>query len=466
MELVSALPGYHDRTRPLGPAQFSKDFDHSSVLDLGKLGVRPGETLEFYVEAADFNPDMGGVAATDPARVKIIATEDYAKMLRARLQVEKVLRRYEDVAQARQQLLDTLDSALREPRPEALQQVKDANERLRGKLEAIAKDFPVYKMEEQQRQLINDMFLKTVANDANLAKMKPGAADLSKRLQTMRDYMSTDQRGVEQMARSAATLRQAAGVMRLTATFADLIRRQGNVARRMKKLAESRNLDGPLLQSLGEEERGIHDKFVKARQELERQAAALPESLADLKGSALAFAQKADGLGVVGLLDSAARAAGERDAPKAWNDAALAYERMLQLKSKCKLGGMMGNKLCFKLSESEDMTAGEMLEAILAQMNGVGGSGEGDGDGYSAGGHTPLNVPLFGPQHSGAGEGDEAKSGSKDGKGKARDVHGALGKDAKETLKPDSPATTPTDKLDLDEVPEKYRDAVKRYFNE
>ena len=111
-----------------------------------------------------------------------------------------------------------------------------------------------------------------------------------------------------------------------------------------------------------------------------------------------------------------------------------------------------------------DMTASEMLEAILSQTNGVGGSGEGDADGYGAGGHTPLNVPLFGPGHSGAGEGDEAKAGAQDGAGKARGVHGAIGRDAKEVLRPGSPATTPTDKLDLDEVPEKYRDAVKRYF--
>lgn len=465
VELVSALTGYHDRPRPLGPSQFTKDFDHSFVLDLGKLGVRPGETLEFYAEAADFNPDLGGITATEPARVKIISPQDYAKMLRARLRVEDVLRRYEEVAQARQQLLDTLDSALREPSPEALQQVKDANERLRGKLEAIAKDFPVYKMEEQQRQRINDMFLKTVANDANLAKMKPGDPDLSKRLRTMRDYMSKDQRGVEQMARSAAALRQAAGVMRLTATFADLIRRQGNLARRLKKLAESRGLDSAPLQRLGEEERAIHDEFVKTRQELERQAAALPESLVDLKESAMDFAKKADELGIAGLLDSAARAAGDGDTAKAWNDAALAHERMLQLKSKCKLSGMMGDKLCFKLSDNEDMTAAEMLEAILSQQGG-GGAGEGDEDGYSAGANTPLNVPLFGPGHSGSGEGDEAKTGAKDGKGKSRGAHGAIGGDAKETLKPDAPATTPTDKLDLDEVPEKYRDAVKRYFNE
>ncbi len=52
------------------------------AFELGKLGLRPGDVIEYYFEAADNYPQGPNVALSRPFRLQIISREQYEAILR------------------------------------------------------------------------------------------------------------------------------------------------------------------------------------------------------------------------------------------------------------------------------------------------------------------------------------------------------------------------------------------------
>ncbi|NOY76189.1 MAG: hypothetical protein GXP32_10440, partial [Kiritimatiellaeota bacterium] len=111
--LVRTVTGYRDRMKFIGPKTAGRRFSFTANFDLEKLGVSPGETLEIYAEAADFNPTLKGVSISDVVRVKIISEEEYAEMLRTRTRVATIFKRHNVMRKAFRELQGELDSLIR-----------------------------------------------------------------------------------------------------------------------------------------------------------------------------------------------------------------------------------------------------------------------------------------------------------------------------------------------------------------
>ena len=67
---MRTVVGLRAPTSALGPALPEKRHEFSSDLNLGQLGVAPGQVLELRFEARDFNPDRTGIGGSDIVRIE------------------------------------------------------------------------------------------------------------------------------------------------------------------------------------------------------------------------------------------------------------------------------------------------------------------------------------------------------------------------------------------------------------
>jgi hypothetical protein len=175
-------------------------------------------------------------------------------------------------------------------------------------------------------------------------------------------------------------------------------------------------------------------------------------------------------------MGKAVQAGENQEARQTLHWATLALEKLRELmSSECGggFGGMCEGKLRFKVSEELNKTLQQMLEAICQRLGGGGQEGQagtagggigGDiNDGYRTGGYSPLNIPALGPARTsfpGPGEGGRGQS----GKGGSGGGHGEAKTTGTETMDPVPEGKPRGASLPIEQVPGKYRDAVKKYF--
>lgn len=485
LDLVRGLAGYHDRVLPLGPQAETARLDLAQELQLGELGVSPGQTLEFFLEAQDSNPDFTGRGASEVVRVEIISEEEYAQMLRERLDAEQFMERFrqaqaalhdvrEKMNQAREALGTHADEAELAARRAALRKAVDqAAEFLRK----LATDVPIYEMDRGSQDSFRGA--AGVLMDAQKALEQAGADrdKLARALEEMGRKLAEPERRVAEQAEKAKYVTEIAQVLELAQTYRDLLAAQEDLARRYRRHSDPSRITAPaFFRDIEQRQRQVREALTRMRDVLRQRATALPddEELDDLKDTALEFAGAIDDLEIPGEMQAGEKAAGDRDgrASRDRIERALALMRKLVEKdppnsfgSACK-----NRKPEFRVSDEMQKMLnqlGQCRKPGLGWSAGPGwgageGAGEGD-DGYSAGANTPLNVPLVGPQRAATGgpRGSGADAGphatgrapavAREGPLEKAGVGGSRASDTRGTLR-------------LDDAPEKYRDALKNYF--
>jgi len=120
-------------------------------------------------------------------------------------------------------------------------------------------------------------------------------------------------------------------------------------------------------------------------------------------------------------------------------------------------------------------TLQQMLSAILQRhcgnstgqgpaMAGGGVIGGDINDGYAVGGFSSLNVPVTGPERAAYAAQAVGMSMGEQGHGKGGERAKPGSEVKKETLPANESAKLRGERLQMEQVPEKYREAVKRYF--
>jgi len=99
-------------------------------------------------------------------------------------------------------------------------------------------------------------------------------------------------------------------------------------------------------------------------------------------------------------------------------------------------------------------------------MPGPAGSGPLGGDandGYWTGGNSPLNVPVFGPERGSYQSSPAGTAAGAGGRGSRPD--GVPVHHTSETIGPSETSTVGKQVKPVEVMPEKYRDAIKKYFS-
>ncbi len=469
VDLARGMVGYRDRMETLSVPPNTRRQTFERELDLGALGVAPGQILEFYLEAQDTNPDWSGVSVSEVVRVEIIDEEEYARLWRARVRAEDFMARYREAMSAWNELKRGIEEFLEQaeeepPTEEALAALKEKYDEVQEQMQRLAADFPVYEAEQSFQRTLQEMEAVMSGHRPALEDREPDDPRLAQRLEMVLQDLQAFDTPMAEHQETARHIQQVARMFELSQRYLQLVQAQEQLVRRMDRYPDPGRLrDAGLFDSFQREETQIREALITLRAELIERAEALDDEYEPLKVTALEFAEAIEELEIPDVMNNMIRAAENRSGQEMVNQAELALERMRLLLTECEgtaFGGLMDCELTFEVRTSARRTLQQMMQAWSGLGTGS-GPGMGSGDGYSVSAHTPLNVPLHGPGRSdrhrpveGGGPGDAAR-----GRGP-----GAAQVDEQQRLWTEPGAGQRPGVGDIETAPERYRDALRRYF--
>ena len=490
VDWLRAAVGFRERLLRVGPDRPGPKFEWSHELDLGRLGVEPGQTLECCLEARDTNPSLLGVAVSDIVRIKIIGEPEYAQMLREQTEIEDFVARFQaaeaalvDVVEALQDLDRAASSNAPPERLGALKKaVEERQQRADELYRRIADDFRIYDLEKGLASLAAEMRKKLADNQQLLARATADQpADLAQAARLCLYNLNALAGQMREQRQTAEEVGEVARLMESAAGFQQLYLQQMEIVRWLKRFEADTAADPRLLDALAVRQREVQQGLEAWRTNLTLRAGELPAAYADLRDSAVDFAAQYDAAQIPPPLNAAEQAARRRQGHAAWLSANDALERMSALLSRCQgggYGGMCESKLRFNIPDPLQPTLAQMLSA-LGRRKGLGkGQGQGSGTGLAGGGvaggdsqsgywmngYSAMNMPMYGPDRSKFASSPSGVAGRLGG-GRG----GAGGTVRRETVGQErltggEAAILGGESRSRQDVPAQYREAIRKYF--
>ena len=488
-ELVRTVVGFRDRTEALPVPPGGRRMDFTRDLSLSALGVVPGQTLEFYFEAADSNPSLAGLGVSEVATVRIIADEEYANMIRTRTSMDQFGDRFRllaDQMEAYRKAVQALQESAKpgtskEQQQAALDRAREEARRTAELAHKIADDFPIYDQEKMLAATIRESLGDLDRWSQELQNAQVGITHLAGTAAHILDGLGKPQQAVAAQQEKAAETEAASRVMWLSADFRALLERQRLLVRRLENIEQSTRLeDREQVPGLAKRQEEIERQLAEFVRELRLRSGVLPKDLEELQTSAQKFATAVEECGAATNMTIGAAAARNARLREARMQAQEARDKLEAMLSRCcsagnGFAGLCQGKMQFKVPEEMKNTFAQMLAGILRGQGrggngakpgteGGGGMGGSPDDGYWMSGSTPLNIPTYGPPRadfSRPGIGGFGAAGQGRGNGTGS---GVLQNGTRERLGTAEPTRTRTTGMSPELLPEKYRDAVKRYF--
>ncbi len=484
--LVRTIAGYCDRPLPLGPLVAGRQFSVQRDLDLGKIGVLPGQVIELFLEARDFNPGRIGVSSSDIARIEIISDEEYAGMIRANETLAQFAERYRVVQEVFDAFRRTVAELLQETRKEQpdhdrvntlLYQARAQNRQAQEFFRQLASEFQAYKLEEGWKQALEGIAQRFEGHASRLQGMTAGTPGLPGALDRLKKDLELDAKRIAPQAQLTEEFVKAGQVMEHSALFMQILNRQRDLTRVLQR--RSSDASDPIsLRDSGIKEAEIRRDLIALSGSLEKAAETLSEDkeFDELWASSMEFAGRLKSCGADALMQNAVDAARNDDGAETLQNARLAKEKLEEFLSQSEnspFGGMCRGGMKFNVRDELRDSLGELLASLMSGGRGGNGGRPGDGsapgggagdasNGYSTPSLTRINTPVIGPPRSqfapgGPAQGSQAQGGQRGAGGVQTEQAGTSAGQAGPDLS--GPGREP------EPAPEKYRQALKRYFS-
>lgn len=484
VDLVRTMVGFRDRSKPLGPDTTQTRLEFSTQLEMSKLGVVPGQTLEFYAEATDTNPSLMGIGNSPVSRIEIISTENYAQMVRDRTTLEEFMQRYQvlsDQLEALNQALKDLEkaatSASDSEKEKALQECQEKAKKAAELFRKMAGDFPAFDSDKALSKTAREVGSHIQEVQKKLDELKPNAPDLAKSAQELSQQLGNSQQEMQQQKQTGEEIVGVSRVMETVAAFQKVVLEQSELERQLNRLERSRDPEAlRKLPTLSERQKEVAKELKEAMHELSKRRAALPKGYETLDMSAAEFLARLEPMNVPQDMESGSKALDNQNVREGARLASLALEKLRKMLSNCKgncMGGMCKGELSFKVRDPLNQTMRQMLQSLLSRATGSGkngGTGQGGfgagtaESGESTGGNSSLNTPVYGPSRLGFNNNGGPFG---NGAGPARGGNQGVNR-VQETAHVSNPEPAPLKSKGwpMENIPEKYRNAVKQYFSQ
>lgn len=483
VQLVRTLVGYRDRGRLLADTLSTKNYEFEEELDLKKIGVEPGQILEFYLEATDRNPSLLGVGTSEVVRVAVISEEEYAERIRSKTTLKQFAARYQAVADAvnkARKALEDMEQALKDGDAEAAAKAKkdaiDSHEKAAELLKKIEEDFPAFALEDRLKQASKEARDALEQNLADLKGLQPGDPGAAAALKEMKERLGGPKKKVDEVREMAKQVEEVGKVMEMAAQFRKLYNTQDSLSKRFgvisTEIAKGITRNRRQLEALAKVQDRNREALKEFRAELEKRAEALPAEFAPLRMSVEEFLQAMDRIEIESPMQFAAEAGRAGQAVDASTNSELAKLQMEQLMKRSGSGFCQmcqGNGMPkFQIPLDCNMTMAQMMAALMKQgggqgIQGAGGTGGGAGgtgqDGFAMSGNS-LNIPAYGPDRMNFQPVATGASGT----GQKKPHRGLPTASETDTLNVPADRRSDAAVVRAEAVPEAYREAVKRYF--
>jgi len=476
VDFVRTLQGYRERPEELPVPKGDRKYEFQSKLDLAALGVSPGEVIEIYLEGRDDNPTLTGIQTSDVARIEIITEEDYAEMLRNQITLDELLARFQKIQEQLAKIREAMAEAreAKENKEDALRQAVEKAQKAAEHLQQLSKDFPAFDAEQQMETTLAESATRAQNAVDQMAKLQPSQGNLDAQLDAIAKQFDQDQAPLEEMLANDEELETVGRVMEQASEFMQLVEQQRQLANWIDRMAQQNPADSEALDSAARLQEQLRDIAEKMPGQIREAAERIPDGsdYEKLKADAREFASRLEESGAQKSMQNAEVSAKNTNAPGATQAAQKAHEQLADLLPKDdenEFGGLCKGK-CPKLFPGNKM-AKTLSQCLGAMMNrgktgGLGAGGPSD-DGYATQGYSPLQLPVFGPQRTRMTPPPTRPSvtslGSlREGSSSAPQLNEL---DQESISKPAEEATGAAS-ISLQQIPEKYRSAVRKYFSQ
>lgn len=451
----------------------AQSVEASGAFELAKLGVRPGDVVDYYFEAADNFPQGPNIALSRIYRLEVISEEQYKEILRqaaARkalfepyFQLGNWLRRMAERARQLEQKALAGKPADEAPNAKEAGALADDLEKYLRELGKLGREAAMFDVEQAFRETLGLQHTAGEQVQKELrAALAGGTLDPRKMSEVADKLAELAQTEREEVGDPAQRIAAVAALLARADTFVKLAQEQAALAQLLRRFAERTNelsrLEQMELQSLAEREQRIKDATRALMESLPELLGKLPpEAEFDpLRNDVNAFLQAVEEARIEQMLGEAHTKIAEPEPPAGYALAQLAAEAMDKLVQKSCNGLPKQGQQCLRFQPKLQQAMGNTLQQILAAM----GAGNG-GDGQSGFTWFNNNVGLYGPNMEMAGDqGGGGREIERAGGGGPARVAGGPGED-------DQPPTGSAARLKLQpdaKFPLRYRDLVGDYF--
>lgn len=463
-------------------------------MPLSTYGLEPGDEIKLFARVEDNDPAGPKGSESTVVVIRIIAQQDFEKMVRQRQGLDVLLSKYQQAQRRMENLLEEIEKIEqksaqedREVTQEERQELEKLAEQIKKEAEAIeaaAKHELPYDVDKAMSKELEKMAeqLQEASKEAKSLSNKPGLKSGAKKetLKKMREKMAGQKKELQE--KTTEPLEHMAKVYPLlqdAERFVELYQRQKDLAARMESLKGKERPDDPALKNrmrdLQAEQLELRQALVKLMDDIDDHIAQLPddEQLNQLRETATDFLAALRASGAVEAMDQSESSLGAFQGTAASEATLQARDIMEKLLKKCKGGDGMASqcKGCLKFSPSLNECLGNTLDQLLSEA-GLGsgdaegsqpGNGSGNGGGYSARRNSSQNVGLYGQLPS---IGDVNSSGRSQGSGlQGLTGRGAGGKrDVGNTRSFESVSKSGSAGVAGAVVPAPYRKRVADYF--
>lgn len=399
----------------------------SGAFDLAKLGVRAGDVIDYYFEAADNYPKGPNLALSRMYRLEVISKEQYEEILRQAAARQALfepyfklgvwLRRLAERARNVQDAAESNDAAEREQAAKDAAKLAAELEKYRAELGKVSDQAIFFDVEKSfQRELaLQDIGVASAAD-----KLKKATEGGRASAGTIRDAARELSRLSEQEEMNITDpAREIASVAQLVAradVFTRLAREEANVARLLSRFADHTNalsrMEQIEVQELAHQQSRIREELRTLLDSLPEMVEKLPADTQfdPLRQDVNDFLKAVNEAKIEEDISLSAKSLTETDAMTGHALAQLAADKMEKLIAKCRSLEGQGQQ-CLRFRPSVSQSMGNSLQQILAAMGAGVAQGQGGRDGY---GMFNDQVALYGPNVQLAGQqaGGRAESAS------------------------------------------------------
>lgn len=395
-----------------------QSVEATGSFNFDELGVRPGDVIEYYFEAADNYPKGPNVTLSRLYKIQIISQEQYEAVLRqaaARkalfepyFALDARLRRLAERARNLEKQAQSSSQADRQAAAkEAAALAKDLT-KYQSELGKLLRQATFFDVEQAFRNTLVEQHTRVgqVLKDLE-SGLGSGQPDLNQLAQASRGLSQLAQSEDEDVDQPAQQIAAVAHLLARADTFVKLAQQQAALAQMLRRFSEK---NGSLSRIEQMEMEELTYQQQRVRQGLHAMLATLPELLArvpdepqydPLRQDVNHFIQAVAEVKIEEDLEQNEHNLASLDGKAGYVLAQQAAEKMDRLLSKCR-GLPQQGKMCLRFKPSVQQALGNTLEQILAAM----GANSGGNGQDSQGGYALFNddIALYGPNVELAGE--------------------------------------------------------------
>jgi hypothetical protein len=444
VELVRSRNGSGDERKTVDADENSQKLVNViETLGLAALGVKPGDTIEYYATATDTAPGAPHTAATPAYRLAVISHDQYRELLQTQMRAEDLTLKYNDLMEQLGRLADIQaelekkvsqlqtnleqNGALTPPEQQQVQQALAAQDELARQTEQFAKELtneakrpPVFDVEKDYKRAL-EKFAERMGqakeamtrSSENLKQAgdkpagKEGLAALNSALQDQREALAQlgknrddYEKGVQQANRDIEKVYR---LLEDSEMFKALLERQKNVERQVRSYKDVADpgLDERIrLKEFAEEQASVEQALAQLKEDFRTHARDVEADYPKVAQDARKIADEIGKRQIEDLMESASTRLDWADARGGHEKTQDAYVEMQAMVGVCNSAEGDAQAECeLRLKLTMNMGLGNTLQQFAQGLKPGSGAGLGaasSGKSGTGGGRTQFAV--FGPE--------------------------------------------------------------------